>query len=635
MTAQGETAFIVRRLRSDRDYRPAPLDLRLAIPAVSLWVALLVAGNRGERVALVVSVGFALVAALAGGALGWLHRSQARRDRRGTLTPIRVGKRNVEMPGCAVNRYPETPGRAGKAGAVMPARRRHRLFPRGSGLATLMITALVIAIVFGTLALRLELDSRDNLAVIGAQPTARFDVKAQVVSTPKLSWRDSYRVDLKATRLTWHGSTYPTRALLQVKGAGWEGIPLGSWVRLRTGLASRDLSTQYLGYAKSPTPPEIIGPPTGRFVFVNAVRQRLREATAELSESTAGMIMAMSLGLTAVQDPLDRESMQVAGLSHLTAVSGMHLSVVLAVALGLTARKRRGVQVVVAAGIMGIFLAMLEGSASVTRAAAMGVLTLVGLGIARPSRSLSSLSAAIIGMLLVQPFQATSWGFALSVVATGAIVTGGPYLAAWCARFLPRLIALPLAVSLSAQLACAPLMLVMRGKLQVYSLPANLLTGGVSSIVTVGGLGLVALAALAGLPAASFAVIAMPVRLLEQGTAHVTGWAAAWIAGVARFFASRPGAEVDWLENPAAGVTGLLIVALSFTWVASQLARARRWRIGTPPRPWLPGRIRDPAKPLLPLRLRGQPPGWLSPAAHRPSAAQRRGFPGQSVRTEA
>ncbi|WP_297346735.1 hypothetical protein [uncultured Mobiluncus sp.] len=155
MTVQGETAFIVRRLRTDRDYRPAPLDLRLAIPAVSLWVALLVAGNRGERVALVVSVGFALVAGVAAGALGWLHRSQARGGRRGTLTPIRVGKRDVEMPGCTVNRYPEAPGRAGKAGAVMPARRRHRLFPRGSGLATLLITALVIAIVFGTLALRL------------------------------------------------------------------------------------------------------------------------------------------------------------------------------------------------------------------------------------------------------------------------------------------------------------------------------------------------------------------------------------------------------------------------------------------------------------------------------------------------
>lgn len=633
MIAQDETALIVQRLRTDQDYRPAPLDLRLAIPAVSLWVALLVVGSRGERVALVVSVGFALVAAVAAGVLGWLSRSQARGGRRAAVTPGRAGKPDVEMPGCAVNRYPETPTRVGKRAMETPARRRHRLFPRGSGLATLMITALVIAVVFGTLALRLELGSRDALAVIGAHPTARFDLKAQVISTPKLSWGDSYRVDLRATRLTWHGSTYPTHALLQVKGAGWDDIPLGSWVRLRSGLASRDLSTQYLGYAKSPSAPEIISPPTGRFVFVNAVRQRLREATAGLSESTAGMIMAMSLGLTAVQDPLDRESMQVAGLSHLTAVSGMHLSVVLAVALGLTARKRRGVQVVVAAGIMGVFLAMLEGSASVTRAAAMGALTLVGLGIARPSRSVSSLSAAIIGMLLVQPFQANSWGFALSVVATSAIVTGGPYLAAWCARFLPRLIALPLAVSLSAQLACAPLMLVMRGKLQVYSLPANLLTGGVSSIVTVGGLVLVALAAVAGLPAGSFAAIAVPVRLLEQGAAHVTGWAAAWIAGVARFFASRPGAEVDWLENPAAGVTGLLIVALSFAWVASQLARARRWRIGTRPKPWLPGRIRDPAKPLLPLRPRGLPPGWLSPAARRPSAAQRRGLPGQSVHT--
>ena len=209
MTAQGETALIVQRLRTDQDYRPAPLDLRLAIPAVSLWVALLVAGSRGERVALAVSAGFALVAAVAAGVLRWLHRSQARWGRRGVVTPVRAGKRATETPTRAVNRHTER-----------PTRRRHRLFPRGSGLATLLITALVIAVVFGTLALRLELGSRDALAVIGTHPTARFDVKAQVISTPKLSWRERYRVDLRATRLTWHGSTYPTRALLQVKGAG-------------------------------------------------------------------------------------------------------------------------------------------------------------------------------------------------------------------------------------------------------------------------------------------------------------------------------------------------------------------------------------------------------------------------------
>lgn len=611
MTAPSETSLIIRRLRTDQDYRAAPLDLRLAIPAVSLWGALLVAGSRGECVALAVSLGFALVAVISAVALGWFNRSQGRGGSRLDHASVRVGTR----------------------GTNTPTRRRHRLFPRGSGLATLLITALVIAIVFGTLTLRLELISRDYLAVIGAHPTARFDIKAQVISTPKPSWGDSYRVDLRATRLTWHGFTYPTRARLQVKGAGWDEVPLGSWVRLRTGLAGRDLSTQYLGYAKSPTTPEVIGPPTGRFVFVNAVRQRLREATSGLSESTAGMIMAMSLGLTVVQDPLDRESMQVAGLSHLTAVSGMHLSVLLSLALGLTSRKPRGVQVVAAAGIMGIFLTMLEGSASVTRAAVMGALTLVGLGIARPSRAVSSLSAAIIGMLLVQPFQATSWGFALSVVATGAIVTGGPYLSAWCAQFLPRLLALPLAVSLSAQLACAPLMLVMRGKLQVYSLPANLLTGAVSSLVTVGGLGLVALAALAGLPTGPCAICALPVRLLEQGAAHFTGWSAAWISGVARFFASRPGAEVDWLENPVAGVGGLLIVALSFAWVASQLAHARRWRIGTLPKPWLPGHIPDPATPLSRLRPRGLLPGWLAPAARHPSAVRPHGFPEQSVQT--
>ena len=73
MTAQDETALIVQRLRTDQDYRPAPLDLRLAIPAVSLWVALLAAGSRGERVALAVCAVFALVAVIAGGAVSYTH----------------------------------------------------------------------------------------------------------------------------------------------------------------------------------------------------------------------------------------------------------------------------------------------------------------------------------------------------------------------------------------------------------------------------------------------------------------------------------------------------------------------------------------------------------------------------------
>ncbi|WP_252865009.1 ComEC/Rec2 family competence protein [Mobiluncus mulieris] len=93
--------------------------------------------------------------------------------------------------------------------------------------------------------------------------------------------------------------------------------------------------------------------------------------------------------------------------------------------------------------MMIVFLGMLEGSASVTRAAAMGSVTLLGLALARPAKSIAALSLAVMAMLLVNPWQAASWGFALSVVATFSIVTLGQTLSRWLATFLPRFLALP------------------------------------------------------------------------------------------------------------------------------------------------------------------------------------------------
>ncbi|WP_252865191.1 ComEC/Rec2 family competence protein [Mobiluncus mulieris] len=667
--------YLARRVRQDTDRVPRPLDFRLAIPAGALWVSLLVAQWCGA-LGLVpsswiagVALGISLVAAGVTRTRNRKHRLYPRGNNRrhpGTGTErdksenpkgasagyyrVDLGKHrlyprgnNRRHPGTGTERDKSENPKGASAGYYRVDLGKHRLYPLGSAAALTALAAFAVGLGFAGHAANLAIAASDPLAAIGADPSHRFEIQAQVITSPRpmtfghsaektpqpdrrfeasatatnvrinptnpnhnptnppansatptathpksSNTNQSYRVTLQAKFLTWRGSTYRTRAKLQVKGKGWADIPLGATVSLRTGLARLDPSGEFLGLAKAPGTPRIIAPPSGRFVFVNAVRSRLAEAGTHLAPETRAMIGAMSLGLTQNQSQSDRDAMQIAGLSHLTAVSGLHLSVLLGLALGLTARAPRAIQVAAVGAMMIVFLGMLEGSASVTRAAAMGSVTLLGLALARPAKSIAALSLAVMAMLLVNPWQAASWGFALSVVATFSIVTLGQTLSRWLATFLPRFLALPLAISLSAQLGCQPLMLILRGKLQLFSLPANLLTGAVSSIVTVGGLVLVALAAIThlGITLAQFAIflepasalIFAPFSPLTEVTAQVTGLAANWILGVARFFSRLQGAEIPWIES-GYGIFGILVVTLAFLWLAGRYAYLRHWSV--------------------------------------------------------
>lgn len=556
---------VLKRVRRDDDLVPQQTDFRLAIPAGTLWACLLLAALT-QRQDLTSSLAISAIASL--------------------LCLIFASKTVIQPQ--------KTPSPQAK----------HSLFPRGSNTALAVLAAFTTALGFASHTVNIALAANDPLAQIGANPSHRFVLQAQVITTaqplanrfahsntPQTLTKDcakSWKVTLRARTLTWKGNTFHTRAKVQVKGRGWEGIPLGSTVELRAGLGALDPSGRLLGTLRNPGKPSIIQPPTGRFVYINTVRFRLEEATRNLAPETKALISAMTLGLVSAQPPTDREAMQISGLSHLTAVSGMHLSVLMGLALGLTSRKHRRIQLGVALPVMLLFLAMLEGSASVTRAGVMGTITLAGLALARPSRSISALSLAVISILLVSPWQASSWGFALSVVATFSIVTLGRTLCRWLGGFLPRLIAFPLAISLSAQLGCQPLMLIMRGRLQVFSLPANLATGAIASTVTVGGLALVGLAtvtwvgslAVATLPLLGPALLPL-VKLLEfftSVTAGITSLAAAWVLKVARFFSQLPGAEIPWIESWY-GVFSLMIASGAFLWLLGRQAYLRQWQV--------------------------------------------------------
>src|SRR4029077_988121 len=149
---------------------------------------------------------------------------------------------------------------------------------------------------------------------------------------------------------------------------------------------------------------------------------------------------------------------RTSGLTHLVAVSGANVAIVLAAALlaarwgGLRARA------VPAAGLVAVlgFLVLARPEPSVLRATVCGVVAVVALGRGGRAAGLSALCAAVVVLLLSDPGLGRSYGFALSVLAPAGLLVLAPPWRQRLAQHLPPVVADALAVPAAAQVACAP-----------------------------------------------------------------------------------------------------------------------------------------------------------------------------------
>jgi competence protein ComEC len=166
----------------------------------------------------------------------------------------------------------------------------------------------------------------------------------------------------------------------------------------------------------------------------------------------------------------------------------------------------------------------------------MGAIGLVSLSGGRTGRGLSFLCLAVIGLLMADPGLGTSFSFLLSVLATLGIVTAGPRIMEWLPPVVPRWLAAGLAVPLSAQLFCSPVIVLLQPQFSSYALLANMVAAPLVAPVTILGT-----AAVPVVPLAPWAAV-VPMA--------VAGGCAAGVAAVARFFADQPGAPLPWPEGP-------------------------------------------------------------------------------------
>ncbi|MDR1294876.1 MAG: ComEC/Rec2 family competence protein, partial [Bifidobacteriaceae bacterium] len=314
---------------------------------------------------------------------------------------------------------------------------------------------------------------------------------------------------------------------------------------------------------------ESVRPPTEWRGVVSRLRQGLMRAAATVPGDAGALIPGIAIGdLSAVPKDLD-QAMKGSSLTHITAVSGAHVAIVLGAVLVLAAAVRapRAVRVGLGVIALGGFVALVGPGPSVLRSALMGAVTLLALGLGRRRAALGALGASVLVLLAADPWMAREYGFALSVVATAALIVLAPGWQRALERHAPRVLAAAVAVPAAAQAACGPIIVLFAGQVSVVGVVANLAVIPAVPLATTSGVVACLLAPLGGW------WLEVPLRLAAVGSG--------WIAWVARWSTSLPGSVLAW---PAGVVGAVALVGVTVgglaggRWVTRR--RRRRWVAG-------------------------------------------------------
>ena len=528
-----------------------PVDLRLAPAALGVWLACWWACASGATA----------VATAAAGAL-----------------VVGVGTVLALPPAVAAAR---APGREPGSG---PARPRGRTRPGSRGAASGLVAPAValavgaVVVALSACAVQLVVRDRSGLGRLAADGrVVTLDARVRDDPTPlRSTWGEGVVLaPLDVTAVDDGSGAWRAAAPVLVRGdQAWSALAVGTRVTVTGRLGPADPGERDVALLVPVRAPVVRAPPRGPVAVADALRSGLMAVTDDLSPQARALVPGVAVGdVTRLPDELGA-AMRTVGLTHVTAVSGGHFAIVVATLSGLCAVLGLGrwTRLMVLVPATAGFVLLVRPDPSVVRSAAMCAVALTGAALGRPSRAVPALAASVVVLLVADPWLARAFGFVLSVAATAGIVLLAGPLARRLSAWLPRSLALVVAVPVAAQAACGPVLVLLSPAVSLWSVPANL----------------VADPALA--PATVLGVLATLVAPVWPPGAHVLAWCAGcatwWIARVATTAAGLPGASVAWVGGPFGAA--LLAVATTAAGVALWNWRALAGAAGLAV-PWAPG----------------------------------------------
>ncbi len=357
-------------------------------------------------------------------------------------------------------------------------------------------------------------------------------------------------MDVQLSGLGAPGHIAPADAPVRVGAAAGDGFELGADVRVMGEAAATDPGERaaLVVYASDA---QIERPAAGAFAVAAGLKTSFVARSARLPEPGAGLLPGLAVGDTRAVSAQLADDMRASGLSHLTAVSGANCAIVVGAAFWGTALCGGGRRLRVAVGVLSLagFVVIVTPEPSVIRASVMSGVAMLTLLLGRPRAGPGMLALCATGILIADPWLAAAPGFALSVVASGALVLLARPLADGLERGMPRPVAVAIGVPLAAQLACAPIIALFAEQQSLIGVAANLIAEPAAPVATVIGL---------------LGCLAEPVPVVADLLVAAAWLPSAWIAATAEVSAALPSAQVSLVPGIAsAGVVAVLCAAVA------------------------------------------------------------------------
>jgi len=300
-----------------------------------------------------------------------------------------------------------------------------------------------------------------------------------------------------------------------------------------------------------------------------SVNQRLRQY---FTEKQAGLMSALLLGDKSVLDNSVKENLRYAGISHIIAISGLHLSIITGFIFLLFSKimqsRKRAAYITIAFILLYTLLTGMQ--YSVLRSAIMNFVYMLGIICHKKPQAINSLGLAGLAITLFNPLSIGNIGLLMSFSATlGIIVLQNRVYKAFTEFFslfsdnilsikpfgiIIRFISGCVSVSLSAAIFSLPVMVFVFESFSIYFLLSNLIvTSAVPVIIVLGFI----LTGLLYIPAFGFAVsvLSFPEKFLCD-----------FIIGVSDNISKLPNAVIplDGIYIKPALIAALVIVTIFF-----------------------------------------------------------------------
>lgn len=265
----------------------------------------------------------------------------------------------------------------------------------------------------------------------------------------------------------------------------------------------------------------------------------------------------------------DHAAFRASGLAHLLAVAGLHIGIVMAIALGaartaLALSERaslfwpaKKLAVVFALGAGGLYMVLTGAHVPIVRSFAMACLATLAIVAGRQPVSLRGLGLAGIVLMLIAPNEVPGVSFQMSFSAVLALISGYETLRPWLRRLYgkslaKRLLSYATALALTSTLAgtaSLPYGAWHFGHVQIYYILSNIVAVPVTALWV--------------MPAGMIALLLMPFGL-ERVALVPMGWGCGLLIDIARFTAALPAATMAVPHLPA---WGLIVLSIGIAWL--------------------------------------------------------------------